>query len=253
MRCPNCGYEYPDSLVKCPSCGTEHTKLAQELQQDTLDSLTKESHHIRRNFHKELRQNTDRKVAKSGLIGLTAIIGVLVLVLAGSFVLRLIRTNHERRNLELLETYLQEENYAALEEKMDSISDRYESTYDKYRPVADMYEDLCYAEESFLSYQDFAESGHLSQKQLAESLSWSMAPYFQVLMDARLGLNDQLILGNEAALEAFEAQAYAILTEDFHLTEEEIAEVINSKVSIIYSEKLLPLASDSHERIQKAR
>lgn len=250
MKCPYCGYEYDDSLLRCPFCNTENTKEAREQQQKTIWSLHEESQDIRKNMPKRMLQKADRMAGK---LLIRILIGIVFIVFLAALAGLLYQWNRSRildRNLNKLEQCLQQQDFDQLYEYMDDIDD-YTADYEKFYDVFYAYRNLIYAQESLEWYYDSEKDEYSSDEIRTWYLAAAISDCLNALNDTEPGLNDQLILGNEAALEELSSQAHNILTLILLLTDDEILELLELHESYYDPDMVMGYAELSFERINK--
>lgn len=250
MICPYCGFEYADDLLRCPHCGAENVREAREQQQETLDSLEEEREDIRHEPERILKK-TNRAAAR---IGVRIFIGVVIaalLIVAGSFIWRFWTRHTLTRNVERLDACLAEGDYEGLSALLDRI-DSYDSAYDPYYPVLYAYQDLSYVQDDLEWFRTDLESG-LEDTYLLQSLSFALNDAMNALIRAESGLQDDLYLGNEDALQDIYGRARELLTGTLKVTEEEIgqmAELYEDQDSLYDESLFLPYATLILERLE---
>lgn len=250
MKCPYCGYEYEDNLLRCPFCNTENTKEAREKQRETIWSLHEESRDIQKNMPKRMLQKANRTAGKLLIrIWIGIAVMVLLIALAGS----LYQWNQNRilnRNLNRLEQYLQAQDFDQLYTYMDDLYD-YNPSYEKFYDVYYACRDLSYAKESLGWYYDSEKDDYSSDEIRIWYLAAAISDCLNALNDTEPGLSDQLIQGNEAALEELASRAHDILTSTLLLTDAEIQELLELHENYYDPDMVMSYAGLSFERMHK--
>lgn len=251
MQCPYCGYEYNDTEPRCPFCRTENTAEARAQQRETIWSLEEEGRDIRENLPKQLRKKADQKVRKAGTFFLGVIAAVLALILVANLAFKFISDYIEQQNLQKLESYLQEQDFDSLTELMDEI-DSYDSVYDKYTSIVSAYRNIIYAQDSLQWYYDGENDPYMTKEMQIENLAFAISDCVNAISKARYELEDQLVMGNEEAMEEIYSQAHNMLTLTLLLTDEELQSAYNA-VDYYYSpDAAMPLAELSYERMHES-
>lgn len=250
MICPYCGFEYGDGLLRCPHCGAENTAKAREHQQEALHALTEEQKAIHREPERVMKQ-ANRTAARIGVRLFAGVLVSAILTVAGNFAWNQWKSYRLARNVESLNAYLLDKDYDSLCQLLDEI-DAYNSAYKPYYPVETAFQNLTWARQDLEWFQSDLENGLLGDY-LLQSLSFALCSAMNVVEETENGLEDDLYLGNEEALQDLQDQARRLLTEDLKMTEAEIEEmsVFYENTTIIYDETLfLPYASLSLERLE---
>lgn len=248
MICPYCGYEYADTELKCPFCATENTGQARKQQQTVIRSLEEEAEDIRR-MPKEILRQTNQEAVRVFAGFLIVIVLILILTVLGNIAIRTAGNLSEQKNLKKLEELLQKEDYDGILTLMDEI-DSYEPVYDKYTEIVFTYRNMSYLEDDLEWFYESVENPYSTQKMLADTLSFAMADCMNALRTGREYLDDNLVLGNEDALEHICSQAENTLTLAFHITDEEIQALLDMDISYYSSDDVLPLAELALERME---
>ena len=153
--------------------------------------------------------------------------------------------------MERLDACLAEEDYEGLSVLLDRI-DSYDSAYDPYYPVLYAYQDLSYVQDDLEWFRTDLESG-LEDSYLLQSLSFALNDAMNALIRAESGIQDDLYLGNEDALQDIYDQACELLTGTLKVTEEEIEQMseLYEDQDSLYDESLfLPYAALVLERLE---
>lgn len=248
MICPYCGYEYDDTELKCPFCATENTGQAREQQRIVIRSLEEETEDIRRMPNEMLRQ-TNQKAFKVFTLVLAAVIFTTILVVIGTFAFQAFHESSTKRNLDKLEEYVLENDYDSILNLMDE-SDFYDSAYDKYQEIAYTYRSMTYLEDDLKWFYESREDSYSTQETVTTYLAFAIADCMNTLSTGRDYIDDNLILGNENALENICSQAENTLTLTFHLTDEEIQELLDMEVYYYDSDNVLPYAKLALDRME---
>jgi len=248
MLCPYCGYEYADTETKCPFCGTENTGQAKKQQQTVIRSLEEEAEDIRR-MPKEMLRQTDRKAARIFTRVLIAVVLMIILIALGNIAFRAVKNTSEQKNLKKLEALLQEGDYAGIVALMDEI-DSYDPVYEKYTEIVFTYRSMSYLEEDLEWFYESRENPYSTQETLTDSLAFAMADCMNALLTGREYLDDNLMQGNEDALEHICSRAENTLTLTFHMTDEEIQTLLDMHISYYSSEDLLSYAEQALDRME---
>lgn len=248
MQCPYCGYEYDDKELKCPFCGTENTEEARSQQKKTICSLEEEEHRIRFHLPKQMTRSVDRKAFRAGHL---LLILVLVLTLAGilgNIMFGWIQKEMIQRNVQLLETYLENGDYEKLQAKMENLS--WESEYDKYYQVCYAASFLDCAEQSLEWYYEEVNSSYSNEDSRNYYVTITIAYCMNVFLDTDPYISDDLVEGNEKALTDLHNRAWNILTLVLKMTEEEIQELQSIDTTYYGAEDTEDYAPLVRERIE---
>lgn len=250
MKCTYCGYEYEDNLLRCPFCNTENTKEAREQQRETIWSLHEEGRDTLKNIPARMLQKSNRTTGKFLIRILTGIIAMVLLVTLAGF---LYQWNQKRvldRNLNKLEQYLQAQDFDQLCAYMDDLND-YSPSYEKFYDVYYACRDLSYAEESLDWYYDSEKNDYSSDEIRIWYLAAAISGCLNTLNDTEPGLSDQLIQGNEAALEELASQSHDVLTLTLLLTDKEIQELLDLHEYYYDPDMVMSYAALSFERMHE--
>ncbi len=220
MKCPFCGSEYDSTALKCPFCGAENTKEARERQKETLHALDTERKNIRR-LPEELLRQTNRKAFHFGKKLLFFAVLLFLLLIAGSFLWKFYSEFRQSHHLKQLEQMLQEQDYDGLAEKIDQI-DSYSPIYGPYIEIYWVFQYISQLQEDLEWFRQEKAQGYGS----AEILSFSVVDSLMAIYEASCYLEDELVRGNEEALETLRLQAWDALTDTLLFTEDEVQEML---------------------------
>lgn len=248
MVCPYCGYEYDDTESRCPFCHTENTGQARKQQENVIRTLENETEDIRQ-MPKQVLHRTNRKAAKIFVTLAAVLLFLTLLILIINFAGQRFHTSAEERNLRTLEQFLQEKDYEAIVNFTEE-HDIYESAYDKYLEVAYAYQHILYLEESLEWLSESVESPSSDTDTTLAYLSFAISDCMNALHIARYHLEDNLILGNEEALESIFLQAESTLTETLCVIPEEIEEMSALDTDYYDTDTVLPYAQSALKRME---
>ena len=222
MKCPNCGAEYEDALLKCPYCKAENERAATLRYEQELSGLEKKE----REIETQVPGRTKRKVRRR-----LALLFVTVLLLAGlygitaSLVKQDIKERDGEKSLEIekkalaeLEQLYKAEKYGMLWDCMKKYEgEDYYNSFQKYTQVY-------FVNESYQFVEDCGQRLDGEEPLYRGGLSLALESCGEVLRDVERYCSDGAVMGNEEVLADFGEKCQDFLKR-LQMTEKEIKDL----------------------------